>query len=393
MADANVVESTQEVIENNGQQGNEIPQEVREMMEIALNGGIPKDAQQVQTQEEVQTQEQVIEQEQPVPFEFNVFKEKFGYERPEQVLEEIEQLRSLKENPPKAEIEYANEESKTIALLLAEGKQDEVYSYLSKKMEVDRVLSQEVTANNADEIIKLAMKANYSSLNDEQINHKFNRQYNIPKEPVQSVSEDDDEFAVRHNEWKELVSQVQMDKIIDAKMAMPTLEKLKQDIVLPKIESTVDEGYLAWQKSLDDLEKQDALTKEAYKSLQPKDVETKLNFVDEANKINFEFQFQPDGDGFKKAVEIASDMEKFYQTFFDSEGNPNRQMFVDAIYFAMNKQKVISEAIKQGSNARMKAILPDNNYDAAQRQAPQEVDGNSLDALMKASLRIGGVNV
>jgi len=85
-------------------------------------------------------------------------------------------------------------------------------------------------------------------------------------------------------------------------------------------------------------------------------------------------------------------MEKFYQSFFDSEGKPNRQMFVDAIYYAMNKQKVISEAIKQGSNARMKAMLPDNN-DGVQRQAPQEMEGNDLDAWMKASLRVGGVNM
>lgn len=387
MADANVVENNEQVIENNEIQTPEIPQEVREMMELSLNGGVPKEAVQ---QEEVVNTEVVVDT--PAPFEFNVFKEKFGYEKPEQVLEEIEQLRALKENPPKQEIQYANEESKAIAQLLAEGKQEEVYNYLSKKMEIDRIVSQEVTAQNADEIIKLSMKSTYSSLNDEQIQHKFNRQYNIPKEPVQSLSEDDEEFEARHNEWKEVVEQVKMDKIIDAKMALPTLEKLKQDIVLPKIESTVDEGYLEWQKSLNDLEQQDALTKEAYKTLQPKDVETKLNFIDEANKINFEFQFQPDGEGFKKAVEVASDMGKFYQSFFDSEGKPNRQMFVDAIYFAMNKQKVISEAIKQGSNARMKAMLPDNN-DGVQRQAPQEMVGNDLDAWMKASLRVGGVNV
>ena len=68
-------------------------------------------------------------------------------------------------------------------------------------------------------------------------------------------------------------------------------------------------------------------------------------------------------------------------------------MFVDAVYYAMNKQKVISEAIKQGSNARMKALLPDNDNGGLQRHAPQEQEENSLDEMMKASLRIGGVKI
>lgn len=395
MADVIVEENnqelqTQEVIENTQQ--TDFAEQVKAAMEISLNGGIPLQVE--QTQEEIiaaeQQAAQVIE---PISFQFETFKEKFGYESPEQVLTEIEELRALKANPPKAEIEYANEDSKAVAQLLSEGKFDEVYGFLSKKMELDRVLSQEVTANNADEIIKLSMKSTYSSLNDEQIQHKFNRQYAIPKEPTQSLQEEDDDFAVRHQEWRELVEQVKMDKVIDAQMALPTLEKLKAEIVLPKIQGEVDQDYLAWQKSLDEIEQQDTLTKEAYKTLTPKDVETKVKFIDEANKINFDFQFEPDGEGFKKAVEIASDMDKFFKSFFDSEGKPNRQMFVDAIYYSMNKQKLISEAIKQGSNARMKALLPDNQEGGLTRQMPQSQEGNELDEYMKASLRVGGVRI
>jgi len=391
MADGNVVENeVVETTETTQAQTPEIPQEIRDMMEISLNGGLPPKQEQVQTEVETQQEEVVV---QPTPFEFGVFKEKFGYETTEQVLQEIEELRALKANPPKAELEYTNEESKLIAQALSEGKQDVVRDYLNRKMELDTILSQEVTDQNADTIIKMSMKAKYSSLNDEQIQHKFNRQYSIPKEPIQSVSEDDDEFQERHNEWKETVSQVKMDKVIDAQMALPTLEELKKEIVLPKIESVVDEDYLTWQKSLESLEEQDTLTKEAYKNLQPKDVETKVKFIDEANKINFEFQFQPDGEGFKKAVEVASDMDKFFKSFFNSEGKPNREMFVDAIYYAMNKQKVINEAIKQGSNARMKALLPDNNDGGLQRQNPQDMEENTLDYEMKRSLRVGGVKI
>jgi histidinol phosphatase-like enzyme len=68
-------------------------------------------------------------------------------------------------------------------------------------------------------------------------------------------------------------------------------------------------------------------------------------------------------------------------------------MFVDAIYYSMNKQKLISEAIKQGSNARMKALLPDNQEGGLTRQMPQSQEGNELDEYMKASLRVGGVKI
>jgi len=226
MADGNVVENeVVETTETTQAQTPEIPQEVREMMEISLNGGLPPKQEQVQTEVETPTQEAVID---PTPFQFEVFKEKFGYESPDQVLQEIEELRNLKANPPKAEPQYANEESKLIAQALSEGKQEEVYNYLNRKMELEKVLSQEVTEDNADTIIKMSMKAKYSSLNDEQIQHKFNRQYSIPKEPIQGVSEDDDEFQERHNEWKETVGQVKWIKLLMQKWLYQHLKNLKK---------------------------------------------------------------------------------------------------------------------------------------------------------------------
>jgi hypothetical protein len=41
----------------------------------------------------------------------------------------------------------------------------------------------------------------------------------------------------------------------------------------------------------------------------------------------------------------------------------------------------------------MKALLPDNNDGGLQRQNPQELEENSLDMLMKNSLRVGGVKI
>lgn len=356
---------------------------LKEMMEISLNGGIPK-----LKEDPIDAANTQIDAANTQNFQFETFKEKFGYENPEQILQEIEELRNLKANPPKADIKYENEESELIAKALGEGKIEDVYNVLYKKMQLDKLVSQEVTADNADDFIKMSMKYTYDSLNEDQIQHKFNRQYHIPKEPVQKSDEYDDVFSLRHEEWEELVKQVEMDKIIDAKMALPNLQKAKKEIVYPKIESPVDEAYLEWQKSLENAEKQDKLTREAYNNLTSKEVETKMRFIDEANKIDFEFQFQPDEEGFKKAVDVASNMDNFFKTFFDSDGNPNRQMFVDAIYYSMFKQKIFTEAIKQGSNARIKAALPDNSDNGLNRQNAQNQEPSELDRLMKQSLGI-----
>jgi hypothetical protein len=177
-----------------------------------------------------------------------------------------------------------------------------------------------------------------------------------------------------------------MNKIIEAKLIKPELDGAKSKLVLPTLEEATDEGYAQYLKMLEDMPKLDAEVKEAYKSFVPKQIETKLKFTDEASKIDFEFQYEPDNESFKKAVELASDQDLFFNSFINSDGTPNRKGFLEFIYKGLNAERMVTEAIKQGSNARMKALLPDNSSGGLNRQSPSIIEQSELDKQMQASL-------
>lgn len=363
-----------------------IQQELADKMAIALNGGIEPKA---TILPEAEIVEPIIPNE-PPPFTFDTLKEKFGYETPEAVLTEIEQLRAFKATQPAPEQKFENEQSEKLYKAFKSGKVSEVKQYLDEQDRLDRFTSQEINKDSASDIIKLGMQLKYKDLTQEEINYKFNKQFALPKQPIQdSINESDEDYEVRVNEWKDQVADIEMNKIIEAKLVKPDLENAKTKLVLPELENTVDEGYSQYLKMLEDNATLDVQTKEAYKSLTPKDVETKIPFTDEASKVKLDFQYQPDGESFKKAVEIVSDNDKFIKLFFNSDGTPNRKMFIDAVLYATNKQHIITEAIKQGSNARMTAMLPDNDNGGLIRHLPQEQQVNELDAQMKKALGLG----
>lgn len=177
MAD-NVVETQQSV-----------SPDVQQMMEMSLKGftqqpqsaqanqelpiATEQTAQQAQVQQAVEGQVSVEQS----TFTFDIFKDKFGYEKPEDAFTEIEQLRSLKNNPVKPEIKFENELSEKLFKAFQGGKEDEVYRYLSEKNRLESLTSQEVTKDSAADIIKLGMQLKYKDLTPQEIDYKFNKQF------------------------------------------------------------------------------------------------------------------------------------------------------------------------------------------------------------------------
>lgn len=359
---------------------------IKEQMEFRLNGGQPpqEPINEIEKPNIEGTAAEPVAQE-PAPFSFDVFKDRFGYEKPEDVLSEIEQLRALKENPATAAIKYENEQSEKLAKAFQAGKVDEVYNYLNEQRKLDTLTASEITKESADAIIKLGMQLKYKDLTESEIDYKFKKQFAIPKEPVQSDTEDDDEFEARKSEWKDRVAEIEMEKIIEAKLAKPELEAAKHKLVLPNIEAEVDEDYLQYKESLEKSATIDAETKEAYKSFKPKDIETKLNFKDEANKIEFEFQYEPDEEGFKQSLDLVMDTQKYFEKYKGQDGSPNRKQFLQDIYFIQNKEKIIMAAMNQAKNATLKSQLPDNSQGSFQRQSPQGTEPSELHKYMQAA--------
>lgn len=167
-------------------------------------------------------------------------KNNYGYETPETLKQDLENYKKLKDTKPE-ELKFENDESKVIFELIRQGKKKEVREILDRQEKIELYTSVEVNSNTAEEILKFVIEAkNQSSkspLTKEEIDFKYKQDYGTPKQPVQKLTETEDEFTERMDEWKERVATVEMRKVVDAKMSLPQLEQLKQKIVLPEIEN------------------------------------------------------------------------------------------------------------------------------------------------------------
>ena len=144
------------------------------------------------------------------------------------------EYKKLKEQTP-SEVKFENEQSKQIYELLKEGKSKEVKAFLETQEKLDGYLSTEVNEQTAADIIKLGMQLKYKDLTQSEINYKFNKEFGIPKEPVQLTDELDDEFEARKAEWTATVNDIKTNQIIEAKLLKPELENQKSKLVLPEL--------------------------------------------------------------------------------------------------------------------------------------------------------------
>lgn len=374
--------------------------ELDQMMAISLGQAPPTqqvDAPQVdatqtqqQTTEAAQTttQEPAVQNQPPVqstPDSFSVFKEKFGFENTETVVKEIERLRALETAPP--ELVFDNEESATILKALSKGDRKPLYEYLHREAQIDRLMTGEVTRDNAAEIVKMKMQLANKDLTPSEIEYRFKKQFGVPPKPERGTDEEEEDYNSRMAQWQEVANDREMDLVIEAKIGRPELSKAKGNLSVPQIDSPIDEGYAQYQQMLAQQAVDDKATKEAYKALTTKSVETKIHFKDEANKINFEFQYEPDAQSFSRAQEIACDADLFWKTFINSDGTPNRQLFLESILYALDKNKIIMSAMNQAKNATIKASLPDNSQGGIVKQIAQHQEPSELDAQMRNSLR------
>lgn len=356
--------------------------ELAQQMSIALNNGlIPQEQVNTETQTETATTETTIDAPTST-VSFDTLKEKFSYENPEAAIKEIEELRAFKSNPV-AEIEFENEASKKLFEAIKGGKQKEAYAILAEQDILESFTSVEVTKDNAADIIKLGMKYKYKDLTPSEIDYKYKKQFSLPKEPIQNSDELDEDFLIRQNDWKSNVSDIEMERIMEAKLIKPELESRKTKLILPDIEADIDADYTNWKNSQAETAKVQAETETAYKTFTPKSIETKINFNDEANKVAFEYQYEPTAEDLSKTVEMVTDINKFYNLFIGQDGKPDRQGFLRAIHFAVNSDKILMGAMNQSKNATIKALLPNNNNGGMVRQMAQGQQVSELDEQMR----------
>lgn len=182
------------------------------------------------TQQQADGQEPPKEEPKPEPQVVNEWYKNYGWENEEAAKTEIEKLKQVK---PQEEVKWANEDSRKVHELLREGKIDEVVDIYNKQKQLDKYITGEVNPTTAEGIIKLQMKMKYPTLSEAQIDFQYNEDYGTQPKPVQKSDELDDEYEERLAAWQATTSRVDMKKTIAATMAIPELQKLKTEIVLP----------------------------------------------------------------------------------------------------------------------------------------------------------------
>jgi len=366
--------------------------ELAQQMAIALGGQMPAEQQQAAAGAvETTTVTEQAQQQAAVDY-FGLIKDKFGYQTHEDAIKEIEELRGFKAAPT-VEIPFENEESERLFKAVTKGDRATVYQILKKEQEINQFLTAEVTADTAADIVKLGMQLKYKDLSPAEIDYKFKKTFAVPPKPVQELAEELEDFNLRLSAWQEIANDKQMELLIEAKLAKPELESAKSKLVFPEIDSSPDDKYSQYLKMLEEQPRLEAEQQQrnaealaAYKAFTPKTIETKLTFIDEPNKINFEFQYEPDPESFGKAQAMVESEEAFFNSFKNPDGTPDRQGFLKAIYYAKNADKMLMEAIKQGKNAMIKASLPDNSQGGVVRQmGGQPPELSELDKAMAAN--------
>lgn len=362
----------------------EIKAELDRQMAISLNGGLPPQATDGAAAE-VQPNPTIAPQ---IPVDsFGIFKEKFGYDTPEAAVQDIETLRAFRAAPPSQPFKFENETSQRVAEALQGGKLSEVYEILDQQIKIDRLTSGEMTVESAGDVVRLGMQLKYKDLTPAEINYKFNKQYGLPPKPALLPAEDQEEYTERVALWQAQVDDKQMELLIDAKLARPELLSSKSKLVFPTIDRPQEAAFQEWQKSIQEDDRLSAETTEAYKAFTPKSLESKIHFADKDNKVDFDFTYEPDPEGFTRAMALVSDIEKFWESYYGPDGKPDRQRFLADIYFAQNRDKVIAAALRQSMNATIKASLPDNSTGGLVRQLPNTPEVSELDKQMRIALR------
>lgn len=175
--------------------------------------------------------EEIKVEEIPIPKDW--LKKEFDTEDPALLKAEREELKSVKEKLQKFEVD---ENGFKVLDYLKPENEDKLYAYLDNKKKIEKLTSNEVTESNAAEIVKFQLQQKYNTLSADDINYKFNRQYGVPKEPQEDKFLTKEDYDDAKAEWDEKVENSKKELLLDAKLAVPEIQKLKTELTLPNIE-------------------------------------------------------------------------------------------------------------------------------------------------------------
>jgi hypothetical protein len=251
-------------------------------------------------------------------------------------------------------LKFANEESEKVFNLLKEGKIDDVYSIISEQKKLASV-----DKLPPADIIKLNLQYQNKDFSESEINDLFEETYTMPEKPVQSLTEDDDEFKVREEKYKAQVERLEKRIARDAKPATAELLKLSKEIVLPNIQKQEPINNEPTQEELD-----------AQKVLAEKFLKTvddglqvfngyQTTFKDEEVELTVGYKLtKEEKDEIKPLLELSNSNGVEFLTkigWLNEKGEINTAKLTEDLPLILNKTKVINKLVTETGNQRLAA--------------------------------------
>lgn len=285
-------------------------------------------------------------------------KDELGYDTWEAAKNEIKELRELREKAKTPEeIKFANEASQKLFEAWKEGKEDDVYSFLAEKRQLERAEKLDVTkVSDAAEIIKLNMQYKNKNLTADEIDYLYNKNYSLPEKPEQGIDETDDEYKSTLSKWEKDVRLAEKDLIIQAKLAKPELSKYKQELVAPEIpkKETSQEPVGPTQEELAVIQK----NREEYLQSLPTSLKEFSGFTTTAKNEDVEIPVsyaiaEDEKVALQKEMENFDPMSFLESRWVTKEGKLDAKLMAADIYLLRNSGKVFQKIANESSAQTM----------------------------------------
>jgi len=265
---------------------------------------------------------------------------------------ELEQLLAKPQTP--AERKFANEESKRLAEAWEAGETDKVFDYLNTQRQL-----KSAAGLPAAEAIRLHLKQTNPHYKEEDIQDVFEERYSVPRKPVMSSGEEQEDFDERMQEYNTRVAKVNRAIERDAVAAKQDLAKRITELVPPEIPKREQASSGPSQKELDDR----AAFLDSYVKSVPKEIEAfdgfSTTFKDETAEIQIAFSVTPEE---KKAFQ--TELEDFAKTGLDAnaifadrwvnkDGSINVRQMAEDRYLLKNRDKIFQKIANESGTKRL----------------------------------------
>ena len=194
-------------------------------------GGANGNPQLQQPQNTAEPQDEVVDADE-------YLRQNLGYQSWEEAKKEVEELKKLREAQSNTNLKFENEDSEKLFKALLGGKEEEVYEVLSRKKEFERLEKLDVSdPKQAEQVVFMSLRLKHPQLDEAEIRDIYNEQYFKYPKPVQDVTETDEEYAQKVEQWEAQNQAIDRKIVRDAKISKPEVLQLKTKIELPEIKS------------------------------------------------------------------------------------------------------------------------------------------------------------